>query len=72
MKISCICPTYFRGHPTLILFWRPGCGFCQRMLADLKAWEARAPEGAPRLLMVSSESVESNQAMRLHSPVLLD
>jgi peroxiredoxin len=62
----------FRGHKTLLLFWRPGCGFCQRMLPDLKAWEARSPKGAPRLLVVSSESVESNRAMRLRSPVLLD
>jgi peroxiredoxin len=62
----------FRGSRTLLLFWRPGCGFCQRMLADLKAWEAQPPEGAPQLLMVSSESVESNQAMGLRSPVLLD
>jgi len=62
----------FRGSQTLVLFWRPGCGFCQRMLPEIKAWEAQPPEGAPRLLMVSSESVESNLAMGLRSPVLLD
>ena len=62
----------FRGDKTLVLFWRPSCGFCQRMLADLKAWEAHPPKGAPRLLMVSTDSLESNQAMRLRSPVLLD
>ena len=62
----------FRGHTTLILFWRPGCGFCQRMLPEIKAWETQKPAGAPQLLMVSSESVESNLAMGLHSPVLLD
>src|SRR5205823_2994884 len=21
----------FKGHPTAVLFWNPGCGFCQRM-----------------------------------------
>ena len=31
----------FAGHPTAVLFWNPGCGFCQRMVDDLKAWEAR-------------------------------
>jgi peroxiredoxin len=62
----------FRGSPTLVLFWRPSCGFCQRMLADLQAWEAHPPKGAPRLLVVSTDSVESNQAMGLRSPVLLD
>jgi thiol-disulfide isomerase/thioredoxin len=25
----------FAGHPTAVLFWNPGCGFCQRMLDDL-------------------------------------
>ncbi|MBV8822616.1 MAG: redoxin domain-containing protein, partial [Ktedonobacteraceae bacterium] len=61
-----------RGSKTLVLFWRPGCGFCQRMLPDLKAWEAELPEGKPRLLVVSSEGVESNQAMELRSLVVLD
>jgi peroxiredoxin/uncharacterized membrane protein YphA (DoxX/SURF4 family) len=62
----------FRGNKTLVLFWRPSCGFCQRMLPDIKAWEANPPEGVPRLLVVSTDSVESNQAMGLHSPVVLD
>jgi peroxiredoxin len=26
----------FRGEETLVLFWNPGCGFCQQMLPDLK------------------------------------
>src|SRR6266478_2320101 len=62
----------FRGDPTLALFWNPGCGFCQRMLDDLKAWEEKPSEGAPRLLVVSTGSVEENKAMGLRSPVLLD
>jgi peroxiredoxin len=62
----------FRGSTTLVLFWRPGCGFCQRMLAALRAWEAQPQEGAPRLLVVSTESVQDNQAMGLRSPIVLD
>ena len=62
----------FRGDKTLVLFWRPSCSFSQRMLDDLKAWEANAPADAPKLLVVSTDSVESNQAMGLRSPVLLD
>jgi peroxiredoxin/uncharacterized membrane protein YphA (DoxX/SURF4 family) len=62
----------FRGDTTLLLFWRPSCGFCQRMLDDLKAWEAKPPKGAPKLLVVSTDSVADNQAMGLRSPVLLD
>jgi peroxiredoxin len=62
----------FRGSKTLVLFWNPECGFCQRMLSDLKAWEARKPAGAPQLLVVSTGTVEANQAMGLRSPVVLD
>jgi len=62
----------FRGDQTLVLFWRPSCGFCQRMLSDLKAWEAQPPEGAPQLLVVSTDSIQDNQAMELRSPIVLD
>jgi peroxiredoxin len=62
----------FHGSNTLVLFWNPGCGFCQQMLEDLKAWEDRPPKGAPRLLVVSTGTVEANKAMGLRSPVLLD
>ncbi|HJT59486.1 MAG TPA: redoxin domain-containing protein [Ktedonobacteraceae bacterium] len=62
----------FRGRSTLVLFWRPSCDFCQRMLPEIKAWEARRPEGAPTLVVVSSESVADNRAMGLRSPVVLD
>jgi peroxiredoxin len=62
----------FRGKRTLVLFWRPSCGFCARMLPDLKAWETNATNGAPKLLVVSTDSEADNKAMGLRSPVLLD
>lgn len=57
---------------TLVLFWNPGCGFCEQMLGDLKAWEEQRSEGAPRLVVISTGSVDANKAMGLRSPVLLD
>ncbi|MDQ3865431.1 MAG: TlpA family protein disulfide reductase, partial [Actinomycetota bacterium] len=62
----------FRGTKTLVLFWNPGCGFCQQMLADLKAWEAARPENAPNIVVVSSGGTEEIRAMGLRSPVLVD
>jgi peroxiredoxin/uncharacterized membrane protein YphA (DoxX/SURF4 family) len=62
----------FRGKETLVLFWNPGCGFCQQMLPDLKEWEATSPEDAPRLVVVSAGSEDANKQMGLASPVLLD
>jgi thiol-disulfide isomerase/thioredoxin len=62
----------FKGEDILVLFWNPGCGFCQQMLPDLKEWESKAPESAPRLLVLSAGSEEANREMGLTSPVLLD
>src|SRR5215217_5883216 len=62
----------FRGQETLVLFWNPGCGFCQQMLPDLKQWESEAPESAPRIVVVSAGSEEANREMGLTSPILLD
>jgi peroxiredoxin len=62
----------FRGKESLVLFWNPGCGFCQQMLPDLKEWEASLPECAPKLLVVSAGTVEANKEMGLTSTVVLD
>ncbi len=61
-----------RGRNTLLLFWNPGCGFCRRMVDDLKAWENSAPASAPKTVVISTGTVEANQALGLRSPVLLD
>ena len=61
-----------RGTRTLLLFWNPGCGFCKKMVDDLKAWEASPPPGAPKLMLISSGSADENREMGLRSPVLLD
>ena len=58
--------------PTAVLFWSPTCGFCHKMLPDLRAWETDPPADAPRLLVISSGSAEQNRAMGLTSPTLLD
>jgi peroxiredoxin len=62
----------FRGKKTLVLFWNPGCGFCQQMLDDLKALEANPPEEAPKILVVSTGTKEENKALGLRSRVVLD
>jgi peroxiredoxin len=62
----------FRGEETLVLFWNPGCGFCQRMLSDLREWEENPPEEAPKLLVVSAGTEEANREQGLSSTVVLD
>jgi peroxiredoxin len=62
----------FRGEKTLVLFWNPGCGFCQQMLDDLKTMETNPSEAVPKILIISAGTIEANKAMDLSSPVVLD
>jgi thiol-disulfide isomerase/thioredoxin len=62
----------FKGQQTLLLFWNPGCGFCQQMLPDLREWEENPPEEAPKLLVVSAGTEEANREQGLSSTVVLD
>jgi peroxiredoxin/uncharacterized membrane protein YphA (DoxX/SURF4 family) len=62
----------FRGRDAVLIFWRPGCGFCARMANELKEWENDPGDDAPQAILISSESVEANRAFGLRSPVLLD
>jgi thiol-disulfide isomerase/thioredoxin len=62
----------FKGQQTLLLFWNPGCGFCQQMLPDLREWEENATEEAPKLLVVSAGTEEANREQGLSSTVVLD
>ncbi|HYN35721.1 MAG TPA: MauE/DoxX family redox-associated membrane protein [Actinomycetota bacterium] len=61
-----------RGGLALVVFWDPQCGFCQRLLPELKALEAEPWDGAPRLVIVSRGPVEQNEAMGFASQVLID
>jgi thiol-disulfide isomerase/thioredoxin/uncharacterized membrane protein YphA (DoxX/SURF4 family) len=62
----------FQGEPTLVLFWDPGCGFCQQLLPTLKQWEESPPTGAPRLLVVTRGAVEDNRAQGLRATMVID
>lgn len=55
---------------TALVFWDPGCGFCQKMLPELRAWEAEHGDGS--LVLVSRGDVEANRALGVRSRVLLD
>jgi protein-disulfide isomerase/uncharacterized membrane protein YphA (DoxX/SURF4 family) len=56
-------------QPTVLLFWNPRCGFCERMLPELRAWELERPDETG-LVVISSGSVELNREMGLRSTVL--
>lgn len=62
----------YRGDETAVLFWNANCGFCQRMLPELKEWEEEAGELTNRLLVISMGTPEENREMGLRSKVVLD
>jgi peroxiredoxin/uncharacterized membrane protein YphA (DoxX/SURF4 family) len=57
---------------TLLLFWNPACGFCQRMLDEVKAWERAGDRDAPALVVLSRGTAEANRSQGFRSRVLLD
>ncbi len=64
----------FRGTPTLLLFWNPGCTYCQGMLKDLLIWEKeRKPgKGVPQLLVISTGGTKKDNQLGFKSTVVLD
>ncbi len=61
-----------RGTPVLLLFWNPGCGFCQQVRDDVAEREAALRDAGVDLLIVSAGGVEENRALGFTSPVLLE
>jgi len=62
----------FRGSPTVLLFYDPGCTYCEGMLRELKAWEAKPPKDAPQVLVVSGGSLTENRMLGLRSTIVRD
>jgi peroxiredoxin len=59
------------GLATLLLFWDPRCGYCSRMLEDLKKWERSEQDETLRLVVISTGDVTANRSLGLQSKVLL-
>jgi len=60
------------GRDRFVLFWDPGCGFCQDVLPQLREWEQHRTDGAPEAVLISKGSTEANRDMNLTSQVLID
>jgi peroxiredoxin len=61
-----------RDRDTVLLFWRPSCGFCARMAPEVKEWASHAANGRSRLVLVALDSQEANAAMDLRATIVLD
>jgi protein-disulfide isomerase/uncharacterized membrane protein YphA (DoxX/SURF4 family) len=57
---------------TAVVFWNPACGFCERMVEQLRAIDASTSPGSPGLVVISTGDPEANRAIGLRAPILLD
>jgi thiol-disulfide isomerase/thioredoxin len=66
--------TYFANRDaTVVLFWNPDCGFCQRMHPQLHQWQVQRADSAMPMLIVASGRPESLRGLEpLGCPVVRD
>lgn len=57
------------GRASVMVFWRPGCGHCQRLTPELAAWESLQ---GPRLIVVAACDGPTAYRAGLPGLVLLD
>jgi thiol-disulfide isomerase/thioredoxin/uncharacterized membrane protein YphA (DoxX/SURF4 family) len=62
----------YLGDPAVVVFWNVGCGFCQRMIPDLKEIEDEAGDKLSRVLFVSQGDIEANKEQGLKSKMVID
>lgn len=60
----------YLGAPFLLLFWDPGCPFCQRLLPKIRAFEQATTR--VRLVVISEGDVDANRGLGLASLVVRD
>ena len=62
----------FRDRSQLFVFWNPDCGYCARLLPELREWDRERSDDAPTLVVISTGSAQRNRELQLRAPVLLD
>jgi peroxiredoxin len=62
----------FLGFETMILFWNPNCGFCSKMLSELRNLKEKLAEGSQKLLIISVGRFDEDDFYGIRSSILLD
>jgi len=63
---------YFRDRKTLVAFWSLDCGYCDRMIDELREWDRTKGMDEPGLLVFSDGDVKANAELSLASPVIVE
>ena len=64
--------SYFTGKPTLVTFWSPTCSFCEKMMDDIREWDAAKNGDSPNLLIFADGDKADHLELGLKSPLILD
>ena len=64
--------SYFTGKPTLVTFWSPTCSFCEKMMDDIREWDASKNGDSPNLLIFADGDKDDHLELGLKSPLILD
>ncbi len=60
------------GKNTLLTYWSLDCGWCDKMLDDLRDWDKTRGADEPELLLVSSGTAEKHRELSLKGQIILD
>jgi thiol-disulfide isomerase/thioredoxin len=60
------------GRRTLMLFWNPGCPFCQRFLLQLRQWETQLPHDVTLMLLVKPGETAAAREHGLRAAIIED
>ena len=60
------------GKKTLLTYWSTACGWCDRMLGDLREWDKTRGTDEPDLLLVSSGDADLHKQLELSGKILLE
>jgi len=60
------------GTAALLLFWNQSCGYCQRMLPELRASESKTNGSKPQWIVLVNGSPADGAALGVRSTIILD
>lgn len=61
-----------KGRKTLLTYWSLNCGWCEKMLDDLREWDKTRGADEPALILLSSGDVEKHRELGLTSPIIFE
>ena len=62
----------FIGKKTLLTYWSLSCGWCDKMLDDLREWEKTRGADEPQLILLSSGEAEKHRELGLQGQIILE